>query len=438
VIPKAITDMPDNADRITAPAAAWAHGPLRRKCACGNNAAGGSECAECAKRVMRRDDGHAAPGEVPASVESELARPGRALEREPRRLMERRFGHDFSSIRVHDDPSAAESARAVHAHAYTVGDHIVFGAGRYAPATRGGRHLLAHELAHTLQQRSAPARRQDKLEVAAPASAEEAVADRAADAVALGRQVPASALGRAPHALQRKDENEPPPNPFACDKPHQDSLAKATATAAQWLSATNKWFDDHLVLIKRRAPKDSLARKVGETLFAQLALLDKHFKFSDVVRKDWRGNFPDSANWEGFFKDFETLGRASYFIRNNFMRVRLGLPAHCQKECPKGKEGAEVLGSAPAGLGEYTIYTNCFDAQEEKTQAGVVLHEAFHSSFSSFYGDSYTFEKDYPGTDAVNNAESYTAFAAIVATGSNYRIIKLPETVITGGAGPTP
>ena len=70
---------------------------------------------------------------------------------------EARFGHDFSSVRVHTDGRAAESARAVSANAYTVGSDVVFGAGRYAPATTEGSRLLAHELAHTVQQRGATA-----------------------------------------------------------------------------------------------------------------------------------------------------------------------------------------------------------------------------------------------------------------------------------------
>jgi hypothetical protein len=68
--------------------------------------------------------------------------------------MERRLGHDFSRVRVHHDLQAAESSRAVDAHAYTVGQHIVFGAGRYDPATREGQRLLAHELTHVVQQRA--------------------------------------------------------------------------------------------------------------------------------------------------------------------------------------------------------------------------------------------------------------------------------------------
>jgi len=66
--------------------------------------------------------------------------------------MEARFGYDFSRVRVHADALAAESARLVHARAYTLGHHIVIGAGQPSPETVEGRTLLAHELTHTIQQ----------------------------------------------------------------------------------------------------------------------------------------------------------------------------------------------------------------------------------------------------------------------------------------------
>jgi hypothetical protein len=89
---------------------------------------------------------------APPLVESVLASAGRPLDPSARAFFEPRFGHDFGSVRIHADGSAAASARAVDAHAYTVGGHVVFGHGRYAPDRAEGRWLLAHELAHVVQQ----------------------------------------------------------------------------------------------------------------------------------------------------------------------------------------------------------------------------------------------------------------------------------------------
>ncbi len=92
---------------------------------------------------------------VPASVDQVLASPGRPLARALQQDMERRFGHDFDRVRVHSDMAAAQSARDVNAKAYTVGRHIMFGAGQFAPGLHDGRRLIAHELSHVLQQSGA-------------------------------------------------------------------------------------------------------------------------------------------------------------------------------------------------------------------------------------------------------------------------------------------
>jgi hypothetical protein len=89
---------------------------------------------------------------APPIVDRALASPGRPLDAGTRAFMASRFSHDFGRVRIHDDALAADSARAVRARAYTVGQHIVFAAGQYRPHTRDGAGLLAHELAHTVQQ----------------------------------------------------------------------------------------------------------------------------------------------------------------------------------------------------------------------------------------------------------------------------------------------
>jgi hypothetical protein len=93
---------------------------------------------------------------APSAVHDTLRESGQALDASTRGFMEARFGADFGDVRVHADASAARSARSVQALAYTVGPHIAFAPGRYAPQTGPGRRLLAHELAHVVQQRGAP------------------------------------------------------------------------------------------------------------------------------------------------------------------------------------------------------------------------------------------------------------------------------------------
>lgn len=130
-------------------------------------------------RMRGSEGGVHAPVAVPASVEAALGGTGTPLPPPLRRDMEQRFGADFSRVRAHTDSSAAHSADDIDADAYTAGRHIVFGRNRFAPETRPGRQLIAHELAHVVQQsafgeaaeasRAAPVQRQARGSAPAPA-----------------------------------------------------------------------------------------------------------------------------------------------------------------------------------------------------------------------------------------------------------------------------
>jgi len=122
------------------------------------------EADASADRVMRTPAAASAAGvrtstatlgsaAAPHIVHDVLRSPGEALDAGVRAFMEPRFGCDFRRVRVHADARAAASAKAVRARAYTVGQHVVFGAASYAPASADGRRLIAHELSHVVQQR---------------------------------------------------------------------------------------------------------------------------------------------------------------------------------------------------------------------------------------------------------------------------------------------
>lgn len=124
---------------------------VQRKCGCGGS------CGPCGdkdrKKVQRRALGPTS-NEIPRSVESTLHSSGHPLEGHTRGAMESHFGRDFSGVRVHTDAQAAASANAIDAAAYTSGSHVVFGANRFEPSTPAGHRLLAHELAHVVQQKN--------------------------------------------------------------------------------------------------------------------------------------------------------------------------------------------------------------------------------------------------------------------------------------------
>ena len=115
--------------------------------------------------------------------------------------METRFGYDFSRVRIHTDAEAAKSARAVNGLAYTVGNHVVFGGGRYDPSTREGGRLLAHELAHVVQQDAIDAV-PSNLQLGMTDSAEELEADRIAGQIDAGATAAVPQNGR-PLAIAR-------------------------------------------------------------------------------------------------------------------------------------------------------------------------------------------------------------------------------------------
>lgn len=183
-------------------------GVLQRKCACGTRTPAGGECEACGKKKLnlqrRAVEGRGESPEIPSVVHEVLRSPGQPLDAPTRAFMEPRFGHDFSDVKVHTDATAAESARAVNALAYTVGRDVVFGSGEYKPGTTDGQSLLLHELTHVVQQGGNNASLQGKLTIGAPNDESEHEADRVA-ALSIGqRDQPVVRNRTVQRTLQRK------------------------------------------------------------------------------------------------------------------------------------------------------------------------------------------------------------------------------------------
>ena len=186
---------------------------LQRKCACGKSSPSGEKCPECEQKLQRKPTTPAKLGEVPPIVHDVLATPGQPLDPETRAFMEPRFGHDFSKVRVHTDAKAAESAQAVNGLAYAVRNDVVFSVGQYQPHATVGKHLLAHELTHVIQQaRSAESTR---LGFGFPDSAEEKEATAAAKALIAGEAYRTKISSTRQVALQQPslDATHLPPAP---------------------------------------------------------------------------------------------------------------------------------------------------------------------------------------------------------------------------------
>jgi predicted chitinase len=189
-------------------------GLLQRKCACGGSAGLTGQCAECDQErltLQRQAANQSAPSAVPSIVHDVLRSPGQSLDGDTRAFMESRFGHDFSQVRVHADSRASDSARAVNATAYTVGQNVVFQAGSYQPETETGRMLLAHELTHVVQQSGAGLglmqnKRGAGLTIGQPGDRAEQEADRNAESVVTGGSFAPSAKAAPAATIQRADD----------------------------------------------------------------------------------------------------------------------------------------------------------------------------------------------------------------------------------------
>jgi hypothetical protein len=137
------------ADQVVGPSTPAVH----RKCATGTAPDCEEEEVESAKGIHRKASGGS---DERASVAEDFAQSlgsGQPLESGVRGQVEAAFGLDFHDVRIHTNSPAATHAKALNARAFTVGPHIVFSEGEYAPQSHAGAKLLAHELAHTVQDR---------------------------------------------------------------------------------------------------------------------------------------------------------------------------------------------------------------------------------------------------------------------------------------------
>ncbi len=149
---------------------------------------------------------HEAGNQAVSQVLSNKARDGRPLDWATRKHMESSFGEDFGSVRLQTGPEAEQSARTVNAAAFTTGEKIALGTAAPDTGSAQGRRLLAHELAHVVQQRRSGGRH--STGVSSQADGFEKDADHAAEVALAGRPVDITAVG-APPLVQRKPPDDP-------------------------------------------------------------------------------------------------------------------------------------------------------------------------------------------------------------------------------------
>lgn len=150
------------------------------------------------------DAGSLSAGAAQASVEGAQAKSsGQALDGGVQGKMEGAYGADFSGVRVHTDGASGQAAGDLNARAFTAGSDIFFGEGEYDPDSEDGEHLIAHELAHVVQQGDGAKGTGDGMTISSSGDSSEVAADRAADAVVRGEPVPA--VGSGPASMIHRD-----------------------------------------------------------------------------------------------------------------------------------------------------------------------------------------------------------------------------------------
>jgi hypothetical protein len=317
-------------------------GILQRKCSCGGT------CDKCRDKddesLHRKATGPTGSMEAPPIVHDVIGEPGRPLDDGTRTEMERRFGHNFADVRVHTDGRAADSAHAVSAQAYTVGQHVVFGANQFSPATAAGKHLLAHELAHTLQQ-SSGARLQHRLIVREHDSPDERAADRVADAAVRGDSVPQMAplergAGQSSGAVQRKG---------GLLSPQQvDAVYIAWIAEIQKSRSIKGWTTALDMEVRERVKKQVGPGNWANFLKWEEAENEKHWKKGQEENKpkpktDWLG---------GQDQRYDEMWSATESLRKEVVRVER---AAAQINFGTGAKGAIARGTAGAYTGFWGV-----------------------------------------------------------------------------------
>jgi hypothetical protein len=345
------------------------HRVLQRACTCGG---AGQGCAACRTR------------RTPHIVYEALSSAGSALDPATRTTMEGRFQHDFSRVRVHADATAARSADAVGARAYTVGHDVVFGDGQYAPTTARGQRLLAHELTHALQQRDAP--RSGDITLEESRSDREREADDFASRVDRGETVGTPAA--APVTLAREDK-PPAPSTEDCSRDQARMLKNHLDDARAWVNDAAPKVDAYAYVYAN--PRVTAVPASPSTM--------------TIVRDTLRDNFHTSTA-DGVLS-----------IKDGFLELRSALNRSLTFECEDEgcDDQAYVRGAFAAirRLGDIHVCPPWFNCRDYYRRVTTIIHERAHQ-YPGATDNAYEWQGSYATmslSDAVDNADSYAVAA---------------------------
>lgn len=322
-------------------------------------------------------------------IDSTLHEGGSPLDLSTRDFMESRFGFDFGKVRIHTDQRAATSAEQLNAHAYTIGSDIAFAQEKYAPNTSEGRKLLAHELAHVVQnspvfQRENLPIKYNKGDPKARPKEYSTVIDPS-ELVAIQQMQMLSRQG-----ARTTVQSIPPSGRNTCGFERQEIILPVALRAIRWVEKSISLLDGFITTPNNRAVRNALIRH-----FHSIAP-----NITTIIK-----------------------GRLDS-IRENIESIFVAQKSHTV-ECP-GNEDRDC--STPAGvgarvMGNRVVICPSFFQINDWLQAEYIVHEMAHTLVGGgphITDRGYVHDRVYPfltTAEALTNAESFGLFVQDLGTG---------------------
>jgi uncharacterized protein DUF4157 len=332
---------------------------------------------------FKANDGGAQATQSPASVMQSLGK-GNSIDGSTRSKMENAFGANFSDVEIHTDSNAANLSKNMNARAFAIGNHIAFGSGEHNPGTLVGDALMAHELAHTIQQSRGKV---DSMQM--KGSADYSALEEDADISAMGAMI--SIQRNKKGTLLKMDKKANPKmksglSITSCKKnvPHTPCTTMETTSINSYRTRGSGWTDAALIKLRQKPVRADV-----------LASLQKNF--GPVLGVE--------ANLPGIIQKIVAaqagMNASAYYCAGTEDSM-----------CAQG-----FCGYSYAGGNESMICRNStLASSDEVYQSGCLIHESYHATFSSFDSDSYSGwnghsgnTAGYPGADPLNNADSYAS-----------------------------
>ncbi|MFZ0304757.1 MAG: DUF4157 domain-containing protein [Terracidiphilus sp.] len=379
-------------------------GMVQRTCSCGG---AGPECSECKKKKQDENglqrkavSGGNSVTQVPNVVHEVLRSPGRPLEAGVRHFMEPRFGYDFSDVRIHTDPKAAASAEAVNAQAYTVGRNIVIGRNGYGEGAIS-RHLLAHELAHVVQQRGM---RSAQAQTIAPENdSYEREAENVAKHVEAGGSAHGTAQSGDARALQRTPAKKVSCAPGPLHLPDATVIADPVGVITAAENRANQLLDQAIAELDATRTRILGGATIGwPTVSDALAQGMRLMGLDANSARVWRergsnSNYTAELLLRRLRLIRREIGSGSFFF--TCLGPQNGTLGPCAGAICQGADASTCPGAFQ------TAFCIGFWESNLEYQAARIIHETSHN-FALFISD--------PNTRGSGTAECYARFAQVV------------------------